>query len=123
MWVPSLGGEDPLEKEMATHSSIIAWDIPQTEEPGGGLQSMESQKSWARLSDETTTPNSKSSPPPFQRVLLTCILMGLILHLVPSRRELGDSVCVMIVITLFPFCLALLDRRLGGVWRNEASST
>ena len=47
----SLGGEDPLEKEMATHSSIIAWEIPQTEEPGGGLQSMESQKSWARLND------------------------------------------------------------------------
>ena len=33
MW--SLGGEDPLEKEMATHSSIIAWEIPWTEEPGG----------------------------------------------------------------------------------------
>ena len=37
MWVPSLGGEDPLEKEMAAHSSIIAWEIPQTEEPDGGL--------------------------------------------------------------------------------------
>ena len=37
--VPSLGQEDPLEEEMATHSSIIAWEIPQTEEPGG-LQSM-----------------------------------------------------------------------------------
>ena len=32
--VQSLGGEDPLEKEMATHSSIIAWRIPRTEEPG-----------------------------------------------------------------------------------------
>ena len=32
-WVPSLGGEDPLEKEMAIHSSIIAWKIPWTEEP------------------------------------------------------------------------------------------
>ena len=38
MWVPSLGGEDPLEKEMATHSSVLAWRIPWTEEPGG-LQS------------------------------------------------------------------------------------
>ena len=37
--VRSLGPEDPLEKEMATHSSILAWEIPQTEEPGG-LQSM-----------------------------------------------------------------------------------
>ena len=36
--VPSLGWEDPLEKEMATHSSILAWRIPWTEEPGG-LQS------------------------------------------------------------------------------------
>ena len=38
-WVPFLGWEDPLEKEMATHSSIIAWHIPRTEEPGG-LQSI-----------------------------------------------------------------------------------
>ena len=43
MWVQSLGQEDPLEKEMATHSSILAWEIPWTEEPSG-LQSMGSQK-------------------------------------------------------------------------------
>ena len=48
----SLGQEDPLEKEMATHSSILAWRIPWTEEPGG-LQSMDSQ-SWTRLSDFTS---------------------------------------------------------------------
>ena len=42
-WVPSLGREDPLEKEMATHSSTIAWKIPWTEEPGR-LQSMGSQR-------------------------------------------------------------------------------
>ena len=41
--VRSLGGEDALEKEMATHSSILAWRIPWTEEPGG-LQSMESHR-------------------------------------------------------------------------------
>ena len=41
--VLSLGQEDPLEKEMATPSSILAWEIPQTEEPGG-LQSMGSQR-------------------------------------------------------------------------------
>ena len=41
--VQSLGWEDPLEKEMATHSSILAWEIPWTEEPGG-LQSMGSQR-------------------------------------------------------------------------------
>ena len=35
MWVRSLGREDPLEKEIATRSSSLAWRIPQTEEPGG----------------------------------------------------------------------------------------
>ena len=43
IWVQSLGLEDPLEKEMATHSSILAWKISWTEEPGG-LQSMGSQR-------------------------------------------------------------------------------
>ena len=42
-WVRSLGQEDPLEKEMATHSSILAWRIPWTVEPGG-LQSMGLQR-------------------------------------------------------------------------------
>ena len=42
-WVSFLGGEDPLERGMATHSSILAWRIPQTEEPGG-IQSMGSQR-------------------------------------------------------------------------------
>ena len=42
-WIRSLGWEDPLEKEMATHSSILAWRLPWTEERGG-LQSMESQR-------------------------------------------------------------------------------
>ena len=43
MWVRSLGWEDPLEAGIATHSSILAWKIPWTEEPGR-LQSMESQR-------------------------------------------------------------------------------
>ena len=42
-WVQALGQEVPLEKEMATHSSILAWEIPWTEEPGR-LQSMGSQR-------------------------------------------------------------------------------
>ena len=42
-WVRSLGQEDPLENGMATHSSILAWRIPWTEEPDG-LQSMGSQR-------------------------------------------------------------------------------
>ena len=43
MQVRSLGGEDPLEKEMATHSRILSWEIPGTEE-SGGLQSTGSQR-------------------------------------------------------------------------------
>ena len=50
--VRSLGWEDPLEKEMATHSSILAWEIPWMEDPGG-LQSMVGAKSRTRLSDFT----------------------------------------------------------------------
>ena len=49
-WVRSLVGEDSLKKNMAIHSSILAWKILWTEEPGG-LQSMGSQKSWTLLSD------------------------------------------------------------------------
>ena len=43
MWVQSLGQEDPLEEEMETHSIILAWEIPWTDEPGG-LQSMGLQR-------------------------------------------------------------------------------
>ena len=46
----SLGWEDPLEKEIATHCSSLAWEIPRTEDPGG-LQSMGSQKRWTQLND------------------------------------------------------------------------
>ena len=42
-WVSFLGWEDPLEKEIATYSSVLAWEIPWTEKPGG-LQSMGSQR-------------------------------------------------------------------------------
>ena len=45
-WVQSLGWEDPLEKAMATHFIILAWEIPWTEEPVHGVS-----KSWTRLSD------------------------------------------------------------------------
>ena len=50
-WVQSLGGENPLEEGIATHSSILAWKIPWTEEPGG-LQSMGSYRvgrNWAHI--------------------------------------------------------------------------
>ena len=55
--VPSLVWEDPLEKEMATHSSILAWRIPGTEEPGG----LRVPKSWTRLSHTHTHTHTHSS--------------------------------------------------------------
>ena len=54
-WVRFLGQEDPLEKETATHSSILAWKIPRTEEPGR-LQSMGSQRVKHNLA---TKPNQE----------------------------------------------------------------
>ena len=56
-WVGSLGWEDPLEEGMATHSSILAWRIPWTEEPVG-LQSMGSQ----RVGDTTEGLNDSNNP-------------------------------------------------------------
>jgi len=52
IYMASLGKEEPLEKEVTTHSSILAWEIPWTEEPGG-LQFMGSQ-SQTQLSNSTT---------------------------------------------------------------------
>ena len=46
-WVESLGPEDPLEKGMATHSSILAWELPWTEEPGG-------YSPWGHKEQDTT---------------------------------------------------------------------
>ena len=54
----SLVGEDPLEEEMATHSSILAQEIPCTKEPGG-LQSIRKQKSLTRLSNWTAAEGFK----------------------------------------------------------------
>ena len=74
MWVWFPGQEDPLEKEMATHSSILAWEIPWTEE-AGGLQFMGSQKSPTRLK------RLKPSPPQglgiFTKIVLKCVTLSL----------------------------------------------
>ena len=60
--VGSLGQEDPLEKEMATHSSSLAWEIPWTEEPGG------LQKSWTwdckRIKHDFATKQQSGNPQP-----------------------------------------------------------
>ena len=56
-WVPFLGWEDALEKEVATHSSILAWKIPWTKEPGaGGGYSPGVAKNWTQLSDSHSVP-------------------------------------------------------------------
>ena len=72
-WVQFLGWEDPLEKGMATHYSILAWEIPWTEEPGG-LQFMGSQKSWIWLSDWAHE---------------------IILHIVCTSEECMSHVCII----------------------------
>ena len=56
--VQSLGREDPLEEEMAAHSSMLAWEIPWTEEPGG-LQSMGSQRVGHNLNDLAGTKDTE----------------------------------------------------------------
>ena len=65
-WVQSLGPEDPLEKEMTTHSSILAWEIPRTEETGG-LQSMGLQRvrhNWVSKHQRHSGGTDTKSPPP-----------------------------------------------------------
>ena len=57
MRVQSLGQENPLEKQMAIHSNILAWEAPWTEEPGG-LQSVGLRKSWTQLINYTITTTS-----------------------------------------------------------------
>ena len=54
MQIQSLGREDPLEKEMATLSTILAWEIPRTEE-AGRLQSIGSQRIWHNLASKQQT--------------------------------------------------------------------
>ena len=67
-WVPSLVWEDPLKKEMATHSSILAWETPWTEEPGG-LQFLASQRVRHDLVTKTI-PTAKQPGPRLHPPLL-----------------------------------------------------
>ena len=94
MWVQSLSREDPLEGEMATHSNILAWRIPWTEEPGG-LQSMGSQRLGHDRSNLTHT------------------------HTKAHRREKGIGMDILNCSKCFcvkPSCLELLiDPALGYI--------
>ena len=62
MWVQSLGREGPLEEEMAAHSSLLAWEIPWTEEPGATVHGL--TKSWTQLKQLSWYPVAVSSPGP-----------------------------------------------------------
>ena len=76
----SLGQEDPLEEGMATHSSILAWKIPWTEEPGG-LQSIGSQRvghDWSKLASMV---RSDRMPIPNLDLKRSCIFLLVLLHL------------------------------------------
>ena len=109
--IQSLGWEDPLEKEMATHSSILAWRIPWTEEPGG-LQSMGSRKSWTQLSDWTTTiknavKNKRNSTIPGYKDEL-CAERKLFLIPRPQDVKVSNTETRIHIFILFFFNLAVL---------------
>ena len=74
MWVRSLGQEDPQEKEMATHSSILAWGMPWTEEPGG-LQSMGLQRAGHDLASTQQPSMGKNGVSEGRCRSLACILI------------------------------------------------
>ena len=82
-WVQSLGWEDPLEAGMATYSSILAWRIPWTEEPGG-LQSMESQSD---MTEWLSTVHSTSHLKHFFWMLNGASLVAQIVKRLPAVRE------------------------------------
>ena len=82
-YIQSLGGEDPLEKEMAAHSSILGWEIPWTEEPGG-LLSIGSQKSQTQLSNWTAEVSICA--------VLSPGLLNLVVLLVESESLYFDSI-------------------------------
>ena len=71
MWVRSLGWEDPLKDSMATHSSILTWEIPWTEEPGG-LQSTGSQRVGQDWTAEHTSTGSLAAAKSLQSCLSLC---------------------------------------------------
>ena len=80
-WIRSLGREDPLEKEMATPSSILAWEIPWTEEPSG-LQAM---GSWKNYHDWVT----KQQLPCVKNICRSCVLGQINQRCTPTNPDSG----------------------------------
>ena len=85
-WIWSLGQEDPLDKGMATHSSILSWRIPWTEKPGG-LQSMGSQRVRHDWVTNTCIPNTLNAP------LIHFCIPGFLFHLVAHNLLLSLFRC------------------------------
>ena len=94
IWVQSLGWEDPLEEDMTTHSSVLAWRIPWTEQPGG-LQSM-GPGSWTRLKRGKENGDLKLIP---ARHLIKDKQPGGLEHLVEGA-SLWNS-CLMLCLEIF----------------------
>ena len=100
-WVWSLGGKDPLEEEMTAYSSVLAWKIPRTEEPGG-LQSMGSQRIGYNRATDTHTGLSQAgstSPLPWSKHPLVAAPLGT----AAPRNALTFH--VWILCSCFFFCL------------------
>ena len=76
-WAQSLGWEDPLEKEMSTHPSILAWEIPRTEEPGGPeFMGSQSQTRLKRLSScNRSRVITTELPGKFYSIVFDCLEM------------------------------------------------
>ena len=80
-WVQSLGREAPLEEEMTTHSSILGWEIPGTQEPGG-WQFMGSQRSGAQLGNQTTAASFSIS----LNISLVLVSLEAVKHFMPTHQ-------------------------------------
>ena len=106
--VQSLGWEDPLEKEMATHSSVLAWRIPWTKEPGIGLQSMGSQRVGNYWATNTFTfavplpcgcPKCPLNPQYAGQVFSDPHIVSLLIPALAPHLSLG-SLCLDMLLTL-----------------------
>ena len=108
-WVWSLGQEDPLEEGMAAHSSILAWEIPWTEEPGW-QQSMGSQ----RVKHNWTTKHSTAQQRP--KVVLLIKQMGIL----PRRKSEAPGHCLMPRLPVAQFLVAFPQQPLfHKIWAQS----
>ena len=114
-WVRSLGREDPLEKEMATHSSILAWRIPWTEK-SGRLQAMDSQR--VRHNWVTDTPNANSNEANLKTARTYTVIEHLISKsLYQSLYEGKKNACLLFFTDIFE---VLLEARQSN-WQHTVT--